>query len=189
MRLRVHYAVVRALRVLGVLLVAGLLAAPPVRADAGSPVALSFKNLQGKRVHVSDYRNQVVVLNFWATWCPPCRAELPLLLQAQHDYASKGVVILGVSLDDKHAKKDVEAFVKKQDLDFSIWVGASADDLKTLDMGQAIPATAFIDRDGRIVARILGQMRSGEIQERLDWLLSDRTGPPPRALVTHLDGP
>jgi len=156
-------------------------------ANDETPVKLSFKDLQGKKVHISDYHGQVIVLNFWATWCPPCRDELPLLVKAQDAYASKGVVIIGASLDEKRAWKKIPSFVKKHHLNFPIWLNASADDLAKLDLGVAIPATVFIDQEGKIVGRILGQMREHEIQERLNWLLGDQTEPPPKAWVSHLD--
>ena len=176
----------RVLPPLAVLLVAGLMALPQARAGDDPRSTLSLKDLQGHRVRLSDYRNQVVLLNFWATWCPPCLAEMPLLVQAQKDYTSKGVVVIGASVDDKDTRKNVPGFARKHHLDFPIWVGASPGDLKRLGLGEAIPATVFIDRDGRAVSRILGQMRDHEIRDRLDWLTGDRSGPPPETLVTHL---
>ena len=71
---------------------------------------------------------------------------------------------------------------------YPIWYGASGDELDKLKMGVAVPATAFLDQEGHIVARIMGEMRQGEIEERLNWLLGDRAGPAPAALVKHLEG-
>ena len=155
-------------------------------AQAEDVIDVSGKDLQGQKVRLSDYRDQVVLLNFWATWCPPCRAEMPLLVKSYSEYASKGVVVVGASLDDKSTQKKIAGFAKKNQLDFPLWV-VSVDYLTKLNMGQAIPGTAFIDRDGKIVFRILGQLRDGEVEERLNWLLGDRSGPAPEALVSHLD--
>jgi hypothetical protein len=66
------------------------------------------------------------------------------------------------------------------------WIGATADDLDKLEMGPAVPATAFLDQEGHIVARILGQMRDGELRERLDWMMGTRFTQP-EALVNHLE--
>ena len=69
---------------------------------------------------------------------------------------------------------------------FPVWYGASADDLDKLKLGIAVPDTAFIDAEGHIVARILGQARAEEVKERLEWLTGDKSGAPPQALVKHL---
>jgi len=148
---------------------------------------LSLKDLNGKRVHLRDFRGKIVVLNFWATWCVPCNAEFPILVDAEHKYSVRGVAFVGASLDDDKTKKNIPSFLQKYHATFSIWVGASADDLDRLQMGPAVPATAFLDQDGEIVARIEGQLRPGEIEERLDWLLAGKTGSAPQALVTHLE--
>jgi thiol-disulfide isomerase/thioredoxin len=149
---------------------------------------LSLKDLNGKRVHLRDYQGKIVVLNFWATWCGPCREEMPRLVEAEKEYAPRGVVFVGASLDDEKTQKNISGFVRDHGIDFPIWVGAGADDLDKLSMGPAVPATAFVDQDGRIVARVSGEVRMEEIKERLDWLVQGKTGPAPQAQVTHLEG-
>jgi len=148
---------------------------------------LSLKDLNGKRVHLREYQGKIVVLNFWATWCGPCREEMPRLAEAEKEYGPGGVIFLGASLDDDKTKKNIAGFVRDHEIDFPIWVGASADDLDRLSMGPAVPATAFIDQDGRIVARVSGEARKEEIKERLDWLIQGKTGAAPQAQVVHLD--
>jgi thiol-disulfide isomerase/thioredoxin len=150
-------------------------------------VDLTLKDIHGERVRLRDLRGKVVVLNFWATWCGPCKAELPLLVEAEKTYGSRGVVFVGASLDDDHSKQLVPAFVRAHNIDFAIWYGATGDDLAKLGLGEAVPATAFLDREGHIVARVMGQLRPEEIPERLDWLTGDRKGPAPQALLKHLD--
>jgi hypothetical protein len=77
--------------------------------------------------------------------------------------------------------------VSKLGIAYPIWVGATDDDMKRLRLGNSVPCTAFLDADGIVRARILGQMRPGEIQERVDWLLRDRAGNAPSANIKHLD--
>jgi thiol-disulfide isomerase/thioredoxin len=160
---------------LGISLVAGL-----DKAD------LTLADVTGKRTRLRDYRGQVVVLNFWATWCGPCTHEMPLLVQAEKDYKAQGVVFIGASVDDSKTRPAILTFLNKYDVTFPIWVGGSGDDLAKLGMGEAVPATAFLDREGRIAARVLGEIREAELKERIDWLLGDRTGIAPDALVKHL---
>lgn len=147
---------------------------------------LTLADLNGKRMHLRDYRGQIVVLNFWATWCSPCTHEIPLLVQAEKDYKSRGVIFIGASLDESKTRSVIPAFLNRYQVTFPIWVGASADDLAKLGMGEAVPATAFLDQDGRIVARVSGEIRDSELKERIEWLLSDHTGAPPDAFVKHL---
>ncbi len=144
---------------------------------------LSLKSIDGQRVRLSDYRGRVVVLNFWATWCVPCAAEIPMLVQAEKYYSPKGVVFIAASVDDRKSKKSVPNFVNRYNVGFPVWLDATTPDLLRLGMGTAVPATAFLDQEGRIVARIEGQMREGDLRERLDWLLGDRSKPAPPAAL------
>ena len=165
------------------------LAAHPFLFARNTPraVNLSLKTLEGKRISLRDLRGKIVVLNFWATWCGPCNAEMPLLIAAEQQYRNQDVVFLGASLDDPSTQKNVPAFLDLHHVVYSIGIGATTNDLRELQMGIAVPATAFIDRNGVIRARISGQMRPQELQQRIDWLLRDETGLAPSAVVTHLD--
>jgi thiol-disulfide isomerase/thioredoxin len=149
-------------------------------------VNLPFKDMNGNKVKVSDLRGKPVVLNFWATWCVPCRAEMPLFVEAEHAYTARGVAFIGASLDDKQSRPKVPDFVGEFKIPFPIWVGASTMDLDDLKLGTALPATAFLDREGRIVARVLGQITRQELYERLDWLAGGLQEPRPDPLVRHV---
>ena len=167
-------------RLLPVLFIGALL----LFAAGQSPRAdLRLKSIDGQPVRLSDYRGKVVVLNFWATWCVPCAAELPMLVQAEKYYNSKGVVFIAASVDDRKTKKSVPNFVKKYNVGFPVWLNATTHDLLSLGMGVAVPSTAFLDRTGRIAARVEGQMREEDLRERLDWLLGDQIGPAPPAAL------
>jgi thiol-disulfide isomerase/thioredoxin len=156
-----------------------------VSAFAARPVGLTLKDLKGQRARLQDYRGKVVVLNFWATWCLPCAKEMPTLVEAAREYGPQGVVFVAVSLDDRTTRPKIQDFVEKFQIDFPVWQGASTMDLQDLKLGEAVPATAFIDRDGRIVARVLGQIPKDQLKERLDWLTGDRRGPAPDSMVTN----
>jgi thiol-disulfide isomerase/thioredoxin len=145
-----------------------------------------LKDMKGQKVHLRDYRGKVVVLNIWATWCVPCREEMPMLVELEKEYAARGVVFIAASLDDRQTRARIPEFLSKYSVGFTVWVGASTMDLDDLKLGQVVPATAFLDREGRIVARVLGQMSKDELKERLDWLTGDGRGPAPKALVQNL---
>ena len=148
-------------------------------AGPGPRAELNLKSMDGQRVRLSDYRGRVVVLNFWATWCVPCTAEIPMLVRAEKDYRSKGVAFIAASVDDRKSKKNVPEFVSKYDVSLSIWLEATADDMARLGVGGAVPATALLDPEGHIAFRVEGQLREEELRERLDWLLGSRAGPAP----------
>jgi thiol-disulfide isomerase/thioredoxin len=162
---------------------ARLAAAPK---EVSKAAELNLKDINGQKVRLRDYRGKAVVLNFWATWCAPCKAELPMLVEAENEYKDRGVVFIGASLDDEKTRQLVPGFVKEHGVDFAVWVGANADDLDKLGMGEAVPATAFIDAEGHIIARVLGQIRKEELKERLEWLAGGQNGSAPAPLVKHL---
>ncbi len=167
--------------------VAMMALAAPLALCADAPkVDLTLQDGSGQKVRLRDLRGKPVVLNFWATWCVPCNDEMPMLVEMEKAYAARGVVFVGASVDDAKTKAKIPGFVAEHKIGFPVWYGASADDLDKLKLGAAVPDTAFIDAEGRIVARILGQARAEEVKERLEWLTGDKSGTPPQALVKHL---
>lgn len=154
------------------------------RADSA---VLALQDLSGGGQNLEQYRGRIIVLNFWATWCVPCREEMPIFVRAREDYQARGVEVIGASADDASTRDQIGPFIEEYGIHFPIWLGASVKDMERLGLGATLPATAFIDRDGRVVARILGPVDEGELTERIDWLLSDRAGRPPPLLVDHLE--
>lgn len=150
-------------------------------------VELALKSIDGQRVRLRDYRGKVVLVNFWATWCGPCKAEVPLLVKEEEDYRSRGVIFIAASVDDAKSRPLVRAFVSRNQVRLRVWLGANSADLGRFGMGRAVPATAFLDLRGHVVFRITGPMREEELRERLDWLLGSRVGTPPAAFVQHLE--
>ncbi len=151
------------------------------------PVNLPFKDMTGKTVHLSDLRGKPVVLNFWATWCVPCRAEMPLFTEAEKEFSGKGVVFLAVSLDDKQTRPKIPAFVEEFKIPFTIWTGGSTMDLQDLKLGEALPATAFLDAKGRIVSRVLGQISREELRARLGYLIDSSGTAAPEPVLRHVN--
>lgn len=160
---------------------------PAYGVSSDKPAVLTLRDTNGAKVKLSDLRGKIVVLNFWATWCGPCNVEMPMLVKAASAYSDKNVIFVGASADAAATQSKVSGYAQKLQITYPIWIGATDVDMKRLEMGDTIPGTAFLDAGGVVRARILGQMRPGEIEERVDWLLRDRQGNAPPELVKHLD--
>jgi hypothetical protein len=96
------------------------------------------------------------------------------------------VVFIAISLDDDKTKKNIPAFLDRYHVGFPVWTGASTDELDKWRLGQGVPDTVFLDEDGMIVARVLGEVQREELDQRLTWLTGDRKSPPPPPLVNHM---
>lgn len=165
-------------------LACGLFAGAAAAKDKEHP-ELSLKDLSGAKHSIAEYRGKILVLNFWATWCGPCREELPMLNAVAKQYASKDVVFIEASLDGKKDERKIPQFLAKEGVALPVWVGADPAVLKKLDLGKIIPATLIVDRGGRAVARLLGEARRDDLTARLDWILAGESGQAPAAVVTH----
>jgi thiol-disulfide isomerase/thioredoxin len=165
--------------------IAGISHAADAKKEA--PVDLTLTGMDGKKVHLHDYAGKPVVINMWATWCLPCRDEMPMMVEAEKAWGPKGVVFIGASLDDSKTKKNIPAFLKQFQITFPVWTGASSDDLDKLKLGEAVPDTVFLDSEHVVFARAKGEIHRTELDERLDWVTGDRTRPAPQALIVHLD--
>ena len=171
----------------GTLGVLFLLASSVALCAADAPLDLSLWDTGMKPQKLSQYRGKIVVLNFWATWCENCKAELPMLVEEAKRYSHHDVVVIGASLDDATTVKKVRPFTKQERLDFPVWIGATVDTLQEFGLGNTIPATAVLDRDGHIAERVLGKLRQRDLEERLKWLLGNRQGPAPEPLVSNFN--
>ena len=117
-------------------------------------------DLSGKSISLSDYKGKVLFLNFWATWCPPCRAEIPDFVEAYGEHKTKGLEILGISLDSK-GKEAIVAFVDKYKINYPVVLETRNTTEQLIDdyqPGQFIPTTIVIDKQGRIRNKQVGQM-------------------------------
>jgi len=145
-----------------------------------SPPSLKLHDLKGAPHALEDYRGKPVLLNFWATWCVPCAAEMPLLNEMQKQYQGK-VVFIAASIDDEDMKPQVEAFIKKhQGEALTVMMGATLDSLDDFGVNQGMPGTVFIDAEGKIVDRITGALKRPDLEERLRKLVGEpEAGPTP----------
>lgn len=130
--------------------------------------ALDLVDLSGKRHDVAAYRGRVVVVNFWATWCPPCRKEFPAFERAWKKLAPAGVVLLAVSLGDQRAA--VERFLKRHPVSFPVLVAPDFS-LKASWQLQGMPTTYVVDRAGRIHYGAIGE-RAWDDPAMLDPILA-----------------
>ena len=144
---------------------------------------LGFKDMAGDTHRLGDLRGSIVVLNFWATWCGPCRQELPLLTRLDHDYAPKGVRFIAASADQLRGQPKIKKFLDPQNIALTVWLGADLDMLERVELGNLLPATLILDEQGEVVARVMGQAREEDIKVPLDWLLGGKPGQPPPAVV------
>jgi thiol-disulfide isomerase/thioredoxin len=130
----------------------------------------SLESLDGKTVHLSDLRGKAVLLNFWATWCGPCKIEMPWFVDFQSEYGSQGLQIVGVAMDDA-SKEDIAKFAKDMGVNYPILIGKEAvgDQYGGVP---ALPETFLITRDGRIVDKIVGLRGKAEIEDSIKKALS-----------------
>jgi peroxiredoxin len=118
-----------------------------------------LQSLDGKNVKLSDFRGKAVLLNFWATWCEPCKVEMPWFVELQKEYGPQGFQILGVSIDEG-GTDEIAKFAQKMGVNYPVLLGKEAVEQSYGGVG-VLPTTFFIDRDGKLVAREFGlQSRS-----------------------------
>ena len=131
----------------------------------------SLRNLKGNYESLDSFRGQVVVLNFWATWCAPCRVEMPSFEKLYRRYRSEGVAVLAVTLD-KNAGPKIKSFVDEYELSVPILLDEKGE-VERLYPSMTIPFTYVIDREGRVVARVDGakNWKSNETFEAIEYLL------------------
>jgi len=115
--------------------------------------------MNGENIKLSAYKGKVVVLDFWATWCPPCRDEIPQLVRIANQFRSKGVEVIGLHIDDqgRSSPQQIRKFI--QDFDISYTVGMASEDMFIAYLGReetAIPQTLVFDRNGKVVAHLIG---------------------------------
>ncbi len=138
----------------------------------GREVDFTLKDLNGRTVHLKDLRGHPLIIDFWATWCPPCRKQLPELKKIYQRYRSRGLMVLGVACDSikGDGPEAVTEFVREYKLDYPILIGTD-EVVDGFDV-QGIPATFFVTRQGRVLARMDGAGANGELSDATKNLLA-----------------
>jgi thiol-disulfide isomerase/thioredoxin len=136
------------------------------------PANLNFtmKDLSGKSVRLSDFKGHVILLDFWATWCGPCKFEIPGFVELQQKYAKDGLQVIGVSVDDTLEK--LQPFVREFKMNYLVLLGLGHDDVtEAFGPMWGIPTSVVISRDGRICARYTGlpptKSSGGSLEQRV----------------------
>lgn len=152
----------------------------PIGIGYGIPAPdFTLEALDGKTMQLSELRGKAVLLNFWATWCTPCRIEMPWFVELQNQYGPQGLQIVGVAMDDS-SKDDIAKFAKDMGVNYPVLLGKEA-------VGDAyggvpaLPESFFIGRDGKIVDRIMGLKSRGEIEDSIRKALNTRAVTPTAA--------
>jgi thiol-disulfide isomerase/thioredoxin len=129
----------------------------------------SLKTADGTTIELAKLKGKIVVVNFWATWCPPCRAEIPDFIKIQEQYKNKGLMIVGISLDQK-GWPAVKPFAEKTKFNYPIVLG-NEDVVKAYGGIEAIPTSFFIDKKGFIVDKQVGMLSKEDFEQKLKSLL------------------
>jgi len=137
----------------------------PVGKNGSVAPDFELKSLDGKQIRLSDFRGKAVLLNFWATWCAPCKIEMPWFVDLQKQYASQGLQVIGVAMDDS-GEDTIAKFAKEMAVNYPVLVGKEA-------VGDAyggvefLPTTFIIDRQGKVVERMFGLVGRSEFEDNI----------------------
>jgi peroxiredoxin len=143
--------------------------------SVGRTVELKLKDLSGIEQSLDSLKGRIVVLNFWATYCIPCRKEMPDLAVLQNEFAALGVQVIGVSTDEVADLKEVLQFVRETKVNFPIWIGGLSEHMMRFGLGSALPGTVLIDRDGRIVKIVSGVIDQHVLRKDIEHLLANKS--------------
>jgi len=156
--------------------------APALAKDGVLAPDFQLQSLDGRQVRLSDFRGKAVLLNFWATWCAPCKIEMPWFIDLQKQYAAQGLQVVGVAMDDS-GEAAIAKFAKEMAVNYPVLIGKES-------VGDAyggvefLPTTFVIDRQGKVVDRVFGLVGRSEFEDDIKKAL----GPGARASATLLPG-
>lgn len=153
-----------------------ILAPSPAEQEAakilGTEVELKLRDLSGVEQSLASLKGRLVILNFWATYCIPCKAEMPDLAAIQNDYAALGVQVVGASTDEVQDRGKVLQFIKETKINFPVWMGATTAEMIRFGLGGALPGTVIIGKDGRVAKVISGVVNQADLRKQIDALVA-----------------
>jgi thiol-disulfide isomerase/thioredoxin len=124
-----------------------------------------LQDLNGNAVRLSDFQGKAIVLDFWATWCGPCRREIPSLIQFQKEYGAQGLQVIGVSMDDS-GRDAIAPFVRRAGINYIVLLGDNR--VSSLYGGiEILPTTYYISRDGNVLAFAKGVTSESQIEQNI----------------------
>ncbi len=151
---------------------------PPMMPDEARKQAIgkprpdySLKDTEGNIVKAADFDGKVVLVNFWATWCPPCKKEMPAFIELQDEYAAQGFQIVGIALDDEDSVRD---FADTLGVNYPVMAAEYAGIELSRQYGNhigALPFTAILGKDGRIAMIKMGELTKQQVEEAIQPLL------------------
>lgn len=150
----------------------------------GKEIELKLKDLFGTEQSLSQYKGRIVILNFWATFCVPCKKEMPDLAAIQNEYAALGVQVIGASTDVLEDRPKVLQFIKETKVNFPIWMGANGADMTRFGLGEALPGTVVIDKTGKIVKVISGVVNASDLKKQIESMLETAETNAPKTETT-----
>ncbi|MEJ7617248.1 MAG: TlpA disulfide reductase family protein [Pyrinomonadaceae bacterium] len=152
------------------LLLAGNARAQTEKPKLGQPIRdVTLRDFRHRKRSLADYRGKVVLVNFWASWCPPCRAEMPDLVKLQRRYGPRGLQIVGITYPEDN-RLDARQIVRQLRINYPVLWGTS-DAAALFDVAAELPVTIVIDRAGRVRERIVGILLQQEFEEKIKPLL------------------
>jgi len=140
-----------------------------IQGDENKAPDFTLKNVAGENVRLSDFKGKVVIVDFWATWCGPCRKGIPDLISLQNEYKNK-IAVIGISVDQENTKRGVPDFVKQMGINYPILY---FNEKVVNDFGgiSAIPTTFIIDQKGNIIKKMIGLYPRSEYENQLKTLI------------------
>jgi peroxiredoxin len=135
--------------------------------------AFTLKTQDGRKVSLADYKGKAVLVNFWATWCVPCKLEMPWFVDLHKQYASQGFEILGVDEDETKDQGQIDRFAKKIGVNYPILLGSETTS-KAYGGVDVLPTSFYVGRDGKVVEEAAGLISRDEIEANIKKALAAR---------------
>jgi cytochrome c biogenesis protein CcmG/thiol:disulfide interchange protein DsbE len=138
--------------------------------DAKIAPEFSLYTLEGDEIRLSDYAGKIVILDFWATWCPPCRKSIPDLISIQNEYKDD-LIIIGISLDQPSTQVELQPFIESYGINYPVVLG-TLEVVEAYGNIQAIPTSFIIDREGKITNKHVGLVPKSTLVDEIEALLN-----------------